>query len=80
MKPQGQIKQPVAAQIAGRLRREQLDLSGFTGLSDFEAQERFQADGPNELPTSKQRGILAIARWPGNRCLCFWSRPAACIW
>src|SRR5450755_2328703 len=61
MKPQGQIKQPVAAQIAGRLRREQLDLSGFTGLSDFEAQERFQADGPNEMPTSKQRGILAIA-------------------
>src|ERR1019366_7822493 len=61
MKPQGQITQPVAAQIAGRLRREQLDLSGFTGLSDFEAQERFQADGPNELPTSKQRGILAIA-------------------
>src|SRR5450755_1739808 len=61
MKPQGQIKQPVAAQIAGRLRREQLDLSGFTGLSDFEAQERFQADGPNELPTAKPRGILAIA-------------------
>jgi len=38
-----------------------LDLRGLVGLSEDEARLRFGADGPNELPTEKQRGVLAIA-------------------
>src|SRR5579863_3114423 len=39
---------------------EILDLSGFAGLSESEAARRFETEGPNELPSSKPRGILAI--------------------
>jgi Ca2+-transporting ATPase len=38
-----------------------LDLSGFAGLSEAEAARRLEVDAPNELPSSKPRGILAIA-------------------
>src|SRR5579863_4690897 len=38
-----------------------LDFSSFTGLSDVSARERLAADGPNELPAAKARGVLPIA-------------------
>jgi Ca2+-transporting ATPase len=37
------------------------DLTTAVGLSDHEVAERLRADGPNELPSSKPRGLLAIA-------------------
>jgi Ca2+-transporting ATPase len=37
------------------------DMRGLEGLSDDEARRRFTVEGPNELPTEKPRGILAIA-------------------
>jgi P-type Ca2+ transporter type 2C len=36
-------------------------MRGLEGLSDDEARRRFTVEGPNELPTEKPRGILAIA-------------------
>lgn len=36
------------------------DLNTVTGLSDNEAAGRLRRDGPNELPTAKQRAMLAI--------------------
>jgi Ca2+-transporting ATPase len=36
------------------------DLSGFAGLSEIEASQRLDADGPNELPSSKPRNMRAI--------------------
>ena len=38
-----------------------LDLQGMSGLSEDEARSRLKAEGPNELPTEKPRGVLAIA-------------------
>jgi Ca2+-transporting ATPase len=38
-----------------------LDLSSIQGLSDAEARQRLQAEGHNELPSSKKRSIIAIA-------------------
>jgi len=35
--------------------------ASFPGLSEQEAISRFTAEGPNELPSTKPRGILAIA-------------------
>jgi Ca2+-transporting ATPase len=37
-----------------------LDLSGYDGLPDAEARGRLEAEGPNELPHQRQRGILHI--------------------
>jgi Ca2+-transporting ATPase len=37
------------------------DGSPFTGLNDRTVRERLLADGPNELPSSKARGVLSIA-------------------
>ena len=45
----------------GRTNFKQFDLSGFSGLDDQEVAARLLADGPNELPSSKARGLLAIA-------------------
>ena len=42
-------------------RGAELDLSGFSGLDEQQARSRFSSDGPNELPASKARGLLAIA-------------------
>jgi Ca2+-transporting ATPase len=33
-----------------------------SGLSDEEARRRFEQEGPNELPASKQRGVLHLLR------------------
>ncbi len=33
-----------------------------TGLSEVEARIRFAKDGPNELPTSRPRGVLRLLR------------------
>ena len=38
-----------------------LDLRGLVGLSEDDARQRLEAEGPNELPTETQRGVLAIA-------------------
>jgi Ca2+-transporting ATPase len=38
-----------------------LDLRGLVGLSDDDARRRLEAEGPNELPTERQRGVLAVA-------------------
>ncbi len=38
-----------------------IDLSTITGLSESEALRRLQAEGYNELPSSKKRTVLAIA-------------------
>src|SRR6476659_8523955 len=35
--------------------------ASITGLSEQEAAARFTSEGPNELPSTKPRGILAIA-------------------
>lgn len=37
-----------------------LDLGGFTGLTEQEAQLRLEREGPNELPSREKRGLLAI--------------------
>jgi len=37
------------------------DISDFPGLSEAEAAEKLRQEGYNELPSSKQRGILSIA-------------------
>lgn len=37
-----------------------LDLDGFTGLTEAEALLRLQRAGPNELPSREKRGLLAI--------------------
>ena len=50
-----------AGQSPSRASGEQYDLTRAAGLSDSEALARLKADGPNELPTAKPRGILAIA-------------------
>jgi Ca2+-transporting ATPase len=39
---------------------QSLDLTRIRGLSDAEAAERLHRDGPNELPSSKPRSLLAI--------------------
>lgn len=33
-----------------------------SGLSDEEARRRFEQEGPNELPASKERGVLRLLR------------------
>jgi len=38
-----------------------LDLRGFTGLSEEEAQSRMAREGLNELPSQRRRGLLTIA-------------------
>ncbi len=45
---------------SGQAREAELDLSGFSGLDDQEARNRLSSDGPNELPSSKARGLLAM--------------------
>ena len=42
------------------LRPAIFDFSSFTGLNDLTVRERLSADGPNELPASKARGVLSI--------------------
>lgn len=37
------------------------NIRDIKGLSDEEAQRRFQTEGPNELPSARPRGFLAIA-------------------
>ncbi len=41
--------------------RAAMDLRGLNGLSAEEAQARLEREGPNELPSQKQRSLLAIA-------------------
>jgi len=41
---------------------QQLDLNTVRGLSEAQARQRLLQEGPNELPTSRRRGTLAIAR------------------
>ena len=50
-----------AGQLSPCADETKTELATPVGLSDSEAQERLTADGPNELPTAKPRGILAIA-------------------
>ena len=38
-----------------------IDLSTVGGISEDEAAARLQAEGPNELPSAKPRGLLALA-------------------
>ena len=38
-----------------------MDSAGFTGLTEEEALARLRVEGPNELPSQKKRGLLAIA-------------------
>jgi Ca2+-transporting ATPase len=38
-----------------------IDLSTVGGISDDEAAARLRAEGPNELPSAKPRGLLALA-------------------
>jgi len=38
----------------------EFDLNTATGLSESEVVERLRRDGPNELPSAKQRGVFAI--------------------
>jgi Ca2+-transporting ATPase len=38
-----------------------LDINSITGISEQEAAERLRSEGFNELPSTKQRSILAIA-------------------
>ena len=38
-----------------------LDFSSFPGLTDVSARDRLAADGPNELPEGRARGVLSIA-------------------
>ncbi|MBI5101131.1 MAG: cation-translocating P-type ATPase [Nitrospirae bacterium] len=40
---------------------KEVDITALTGLSEAEAAERLKRGGSNELPSSKQRSILAIA-------------------
>jgi Ca2+-transporting ATPase len=37
------------------------DFPGFAGLTDVEARERLESEGPNELPSSNERGVATIA-------------------
>src|SRR5512136_1454058 len=49
------------ASPSSRTRTASLDLTGFAGLTHDDARRRLEEGGPNELPTQKQRGLLAIA-------------------
>ena len=49
------------AKTTARKTGSTLDLRGLVGLSEDDARQRLDAEGPNELPTEKQRGVLAIA-------------------
>ena len=40
---------------------DQYDISQIQGLSESQAAQRLAEDGPNELPSSRRRGTLAIA-------------------
>src|SRR5664279_2796929 len=40
---------------------EQFDISRIAGLSGSDAAQRMAEEGPNELPSSRRRGILAVA-------------------
>ena len=40
---------------------KELDLNTLNGLSEREAAERLEADGYNELPSTKRHGVLEIA-------------------
>ncbi len=39
----------------------EFDILNISGLSEAEADKRFREEGPNELPSSRQRGFFAIA-------------------
>src|SRR5512142_1826607 len=38
-----------------------IDAGSAAGLTDQEAAARLRAEGPNELPSTKRRGLLALA-------------------
>jgi P-type Ca2+ transporter type 2C len=38
-----------------------LDLGGFTGLSEDDARRNIEADGPNEIAAQQKRGLFTIA-------------------
>lgn len=50
-----------APNAARRETASTLDLRGLAGLSEEDARQRLEAEGPNELPSEKKRGVLAIA-------------------
>jgi Ca2+-transporting ATPase len=50
-----------ASKTETRVSHTVLDLGGLPGLSEDEVRERLQSEGPNELPTQKNRSLLAIA-------------------
>jgi len=50
-------KQAQGIQSAGSV----LDLGGLSGLAETDARSRLAQEGPNELPTQKRRGLLAVA-------------------
>ena len=47
--------------IAKVLFRTALDLQGMSGLTEADALQCLDTEGPNELPSEKPRGMLAIA-------------------
>jgi Ca2+-transporting ATPase len=53
---------PSPARAASAPAANVLDMRGLSGLGEEEARIRLQAEGANELPTEKKRGLLAIAR------------------
>ena len=55
------LSTPVAAEPEPERGRPSFAIGPFAGLNDITVQERLLADGPNELPSSKARGVLGIA-------------------
>lgn len=47
--------------MTGSTAPESISINGYPGLSEAEAAARLQTEGPNELPTSKPRSLLAMA-------------------
>jgi Ca2+-transporting ATPase len=42
-------------------RPDAADFPGFAGLTEAEARQRLESEGPNELPSSSERGVATIA-------------------
>jgi Ca2+-transporting ATPase len=61
MTPQSPAIRPIDDEKRSFSRPNEFELDGFAGLSDAEASERLKVEGPNELPSSKPRGIWPIA-------------------